>query len=131
MITCPECGLQQPDGAKFCERCGQGLTATAAAPRPLSTRPTPLASGAIVRGYEVLELLAQAHVHGAPVDWPEVFAERGAQVVDLPTYAFQRSRYWLDPQVAAPAPSAGQPALGSHPLLSDRNSLSALPGASP
>jgi serine/threonine protein phosphatase PrpC len=59
MITCPECGLQQPEGAKFCERCGQGLTATAAAPRPLSTRPTPLTSGAIVRGYEILELLSQ------------------------------------------------------------------------
>src|ERR1700683_1288686 len=59
MITCPNGGLNQPEGAKFCERCGQGLTATAAAPRPLSTRPSPLAAGAIVRGYEILELLSQ------------------------------------------------------------------------
>jgi PPM family protein phosphatase len=62
MITCPECGLQAPDDAKFCDRCGQGLTATAAPARMLSTRPTPLAPGTIVRGYEVVELIAQDSV---------------------------------------------------------------------
>ena len=62
MITCPECGLQAPDDAKFCDRCGQGLTATAAPARVLSTRPTPLAPGTIVRGYEVGELIAQDSV---------------------------------------------------------------------
>jgi len=62
MITCPECGLQSPDGAKFCDRCGQGLTATAAPARLLSTRPTPLAPGAVIRGYEIAELIAQDSV---------------------------------------------------------------------
>ncbi|AJC56292.1 type I polyketide synthase [Streptomyces sp. 769] len=46
--------------------------------------------------------LAEAHVHGATVDWQTVFP--GARRVDdLPTYAFQRQRYWLE----AAAPEAG------------------------
>jgi serine/threonine protein phosphatase PrpC len=62
MITCPECGLEAPDGARFCDRCGQGLTATAAPARTLSTRPTPLAPGTVIRGYEIIELMAQDSV---------------------------------------------------------------------
>ncbi|MDX2939319.1 SDR family NAD(P)-dependent oxidoreductase [Streptomyces ipomoeae] len=61
--------------------------------------------------------LAQAWAHGATVDWDAQFSDVPATRVDLPTYAFQRSRYWLN----APA-SDGEPgALGleaaSHPLL--------------
>jgi serine/threonine protein phosphatase PrpC len=62
MITCPECGLQAPDGARFCDRCGRGLTATAAPARVLSTRPTPRAAGTVIRGYEIVELVAQDSV---------------------------------------------------------------------
>jgi len=59
VITCPECGLQSPDGAKFCDHCGRGLNASAAPPQILATRPTPLAFGTVVRGYEIIELIAQ------------------------------------------------------------------------
>ncbi|MGK3106591.1 type I polyketide synthase [Streptomyces sp. WAC05858] len=41
--------------------------------------------------------VAQVHAHGGEVDWEGVFAGRGAHRVELPTYAFQRQRYWFDP----------------------------------
>ncbi|MCP3804694.1 SDR family NAD(P)-dependent oxidoreductase [Allokutzneria sp. A3M-2-11 16] len=48
---------------------------------------------------------AHAHARGIRVDWPEVFAGTGAKRIDLPTYAFQRKRFWLAP-VAEEAPAA-------------------------
>ncbi|MFC3586093.1 SDR family NAD(P)-dependent oxidoreductase, partial [Streptantibioticus rubrisoli] len=41
-----------------------------------------------------LESLAEAHVHGIGVDWSAMFP--GGRRVELPTYAFQRRRYWLE-----------------------------------
>ncbi|MFF3489278.1 SDR family NAD(P)-dependent oxidoreductase [Streptomyces sp. NPDC002701] len=42
----------------------------------------------------VLTALAAAHVAGVPVDWRPAVAQ--GRPVDLPTYAFQRERYWLE-----------------------------------
>uniref|UniRef100_UPI0005612888 polyketide synthase dehydratase domain-containing protein n=1 Tax=Streptomyces sp. NRRL S-920 TaxID=1463921 RepID=UPI0005612888 len=42
------------------------------------------------------QAVTQAHIRGRDLDWDGVFAGRGAQRVDLPTYAFQHERYWLD-----------------------------------
>ena len=41
--------------------------------------------------------LAQAHVAGVGVDWPVFYAGCGAKRVPLPTYAFQRERFWVSP----------------------------------
>ncbi|WP_286247280.1 type I polyketide synthase [Streptomyces graminofaciens] len=54
-----------------------------------------------------LSSLAQVHTHGGRVDWDTVFAGTGATRTDLPTYPFQRHRYWLErPQAPAVAPAA-------------------------
>ncbi|MGC0422077.1 SDR family NAD(P)-dependent oxidoreductase [Embleya sp. AB8] len=61
--------------------------------------------------------LAQAHVRGDVVDWGALFGAR--RRVDLPTYAFQRQRYWLDFLAgtgSADVASAGL-AASAHPLL--------------
>ncbi|MFL1428033.1 MULTISPECIES: type I polyketide synthase [unclassified Nocardiopsis] len=55
--------------------------------------------------------LAEAFAHGAAPDWTTVFGG-GARTVDLPTYAFQRRRYWRDRGPAAPA-AAIAPASGA------------------
>jgi acyl transferase domain-containing protein/acyl carrier protein len=59
----------------------------------------------------MLVSLAEAHVAGLPVDWTRVLGAGGGGTVDLPTYPFQRGRYWLDEPSARPAvPSAAEPA---------------------
>ncbi|MGW3635997.1 SDR family NAD(P)-dependent oxidoreductase, partial [Streptomyces sp. NPDC005122] len=54
----------------------------------------------------VLRGLGRLHAHGAPVGWETFFAGTGAVAVELPTYAFQRARYWLDPSAPRPKPGA-------------------------
>ncbi|CAM5701405.1 hypothetical protein SANTM175S_07231 [Streptomyces antimycoticus] len=44
--------------------------------------------------------LAELHVIGVSLDWESVFAGRGARQVELPTYAFQRERFWPEVSMA-------------------------------
>ncbi|MFJ4830592.1 SDR family NAD(P)-dependent oxidoreductase [Streptomyces sp. NPDC088747] len=65
----------------------------------------------------LLTAIGGLHAGGVSVDWARLFEGRGARRVDLPTYAFQREKYWLvDSQIGGDALSMG---LGSaeHPLL--------------
>ncbi len=66
----------------------------------------------------LLVALAELWVNGATVDWSRAFENAGAERVALPTYAFQRRRYWLDSQLGAGADLAGGQLVAGHPLLS-------------
>ncbi|MGV9264029.1 alpha/beta fold hydrolase, partial [Kitasatospora sp. NPDC003701] len=66
----------------------------------------------------VVEAVARLHATGTPVTWPALFEGTGARRVDLPTYAFQRRRYWPEASGAGAKDATG---LGleaaAHPLL--------------
>ncbi|MFI0862713.1 beta-ketoacyl synthase N-terminal-like domain-containing protein, partial [Streptomyces smyrnaeus] len=56
--------------------------------------------------HTLLTALAQAYVRGADLSWERVLGGRGRRV-ELPTYAFQRERYWPERGEGAPARENG------------------------
>ncbi|MEU7137788.1 type I polyketide synthase, partial [Streptomyces sp. NPDC046261] len=70
-----------------------------------------LAAGSLRRGEggvrRFLTSLAEVSAFGVEADWNAVFAGAGARRVDLPTYPFQRERFWIERTTAtAVAPVA-------------------------
>ncbi|WP_344598941.1 SDR family NAD(P)-dependent oxidoreductase, partial [Streptomyces violaceusniger] len=61
--------------------------------------------------------LARLYVRGAAPDWEAFFAGTGARRVALPTYAFQRSRYWVDAQLSLDEVASAGLGSADHPLL--------------
>ncbi|MDT0310200.1 type I polyketide synthase, partial [Streptomyces sp. DSM 44917] len=60
--------------------------------------------------------LARLHVHGVPVDWAAHAAPHRPRRAELPTYPFQRERYWLRPRPAPDAARAGRYRVAWSPL---------------
>ncbi|HWE90230.1 MAG TPA: SDR family NAD(P)-dependent oxidoreductase, partial [Pseudonocardiaceae bacterium] len=69
-------------------------------------RPEP---GALVTG------LAQVAAQGANIDWAPILGD-GPTLAELPTYPFQRERFWLDAPAAGDVRAAGLDS-SDHPLL--------------
>ncbi len=105
----------------------------------LEVAPHPLLSGAIQENAEdlgvpvatvgtlrreeggrdrVLTALAEAVAAGAAPDWTAVFPDRAGVRVDLPTYPFQRRRFWLEPTASPGDLGAAGLRAADHPLLS-------------
>jgi len=60
--------------------------------------------------------LAEAHTAGTKIDWSALFTGSAAKRVKLPTYPFQRKRFWLERSASSDPGAIGQtPA--EHPLL--------------
>ncbi len=65
-----------------------------------------------------LRSLSELWVRGVEVDWGAVFRGSSAKRVKLPTYAFQRERYWLNGSLGASDMAFAGQARSDHPLLS-------------
>ncbi|MFC8914675.1 type I polyketide synthase [Streptomyces sp. NPDC057116] len=67
---------------------------------------------------ELLGTLALLHVEGHEIDWDRALGSGSGHLVPLPTYAFQRERYWVE----TASPAADAQAMGfapaHHPWLS-------------
>ncbi|MEV8402302.1 type I polyketide synthase [Streptomyces niveus] len=103
---------------------GPGSTLTALAQETLVERSdevlvTPLAGQDQREPAAVLTGLGRLHISGAAVDWRGVFGER--RQVELPTYPFQRQRYWLETASAGAGPE-------EHPLLGSATELAGAEG---
>ncbi|MFG2600146.1 type I polyketide synthase [Streptomyces sp. NPDC048462] len=86
-------------------------TTDAAVPEPLVV---PTLRGRRPEPEALLTTVAALHAHGVGIDWHAVFAGSGARRTELPRYAFQRGRYWLE----ADRPEAmAEPDTATHPFL--------------
>ncbi|MEV0882013.1 type I polyketide synthase, partial [Micromonospora echinofusca] len=65
----------------------------------------------------LLEALASLHVHGVTVGWADLLGRAGGRHLDLPTYAFQHQRYWLEPAGRWTDVSGAGLGAAGHPLL--------------
>ncbi|MEU6190894.1 type I polyketide synthase [Nocardia sp. NPDC047038] len=71
---------------------------------------------------QYITMLAQAHTAGVEVNWRPLFSGRTPERVSLPTYAFQRQRYWLEPLgIEASLESSDHPMLTGAVPLAGRN----------
>ncbi|HEY0697501.1 MAG TPA: polyketide synthase dehydratase domain-containing protein, partial [Micromonospora sp.] len=109
------------------------LAADAASPGPGPAgdggTTNPLAGAAFVPGCRgadeaasVVAALGALWARGVPVDWSKVLGAGGRRV-DLPTYPFQRQRYWLTATAPRRAGRPGHPALDSVADLADGDGL--------
>ena len=60
---------------------------------------------------------AEVHVHGKSPDWASIFDDTGARRIELPTYPFQRKRYWMGPGSGFVDASSLGVSAAKHPLL--------------
>ncbi|WP_405954200.1 SDR family NAD(P)-dependent oxidoreductase [Streptomyces phaeochromogenes] len=74
----------------------------------------------------LLRALGDLHTRGVPVTWPALFEDQPAHLVDLPTYPFQRRRYWLDRSTPSGDPVGVGQGPAEHPLL---GAMVTLPGS--
>ncbi len=94
----------------FCELGSDGVLSGLVAESAPEALAVPLVRREHGEERAVVTALARLHCAGVPVRWQEVFHRTGAAKVDLPTYAFQRSRFWPE-GVDEPGSPAEQDAL--------------------
>ncbi len=63
----------------------------------------------------LLDMLGRLWTQGASLDWDAIHAGASRSRVSLPTYPFERTRYWIEPAVASEAPERSESAPPSTP----------------
>ncbi|MEM9138139.1 MAG: polyketide synthase dehydratase domain-containing protein, partial [Cyanobacteria bacterium P01_F01_bin.42] len=66
----------------------------------------------------LLNSLGHLYVRGYPIDWNRFDSSYAYSAVELPTYPFQRQRYWVDV-----VPTRARSTSSNHPILGDRLNL--------
>ena len=139
-LTSPEYWVQQVrEGVRFLDavtraaadgvtrflELGPDTTLTAMTAGCFDERPEVLASLLHKENDEAVAALtgvAQLHVSGVDVDWPAIYEPTGARPVPVPTYPFQRQRFWLESTTGASS-QEDHPLLGSALELADADGL--------
>jgi acyl transferase domain-containing protein len=62
---------------------------------------------------QILDSLGRLYARGASIDWNGFDKTRARERIELPTYPFQRQRYWISDVSRARPSSAGHPLLGA------------------
>ena len=65
------------------------------------------------------EALGALYAHGQPVNWAAVYPRGPHRPVALPTYPFERKRFWLDTPARPLPPASGEPGTGEPPVVND------------
>ncbi|MGZ2749831.1 type I polyketide synthase [Burkholderia stagnalis] len=71
---------------------------------------------------QMLESVSALHVRGAAIDWPALHRDERPSKVALPTYPFQRRRYWVEPdgaETAGASPGVETTGLGARVDVAD------------
>jgi acyl transferase domain-containing protein len=80
----------------------------------------------------LLTALGHLWLEGVPVNWQEFYADERRYRVALPTYPFEKKRYWIDPPKTAVADKSPQslsdaPASPTEPAVQQSQSLAVSP----
>ncbi len=67
----------------------------------------------------MLDTLGRLWLAGVAIDWPGVYAHERRYRLPLPTYPFERQRYWIEPSSPADAAQTPQAALRKKPDMAD------------
>jgi pimaricinolide synthase PimS1 len=126
------CALEAAGANRFLE-LGPDAPLTAVVPQSLTVAPDSAVCVAALRrdvpeDVAIANALATLHVRGVSPDWAAHFQARGAIPIALPTYDFQRERFWL----AASSGAGDLTSVGldpvDHPLLAAATLLADVSG---
>ncbi|RNL78015.1 SDR family NAD(P)-dependent oxidoreductase [Halostreptopolyspora alba] len=92
-------------------------------PEEASTDVVPTLRTGQDEGTALVTALGGLHAEGVTVDWRAFFADWGVTRVPLPTYAFQRRRYWLNSGTPTSAAAPAGVETTDHPLLDTATEL--------